>query len=69
MDVTTPTCQVKSRTAVETLVMHPRPLTHIRFYAKLSRFSFVFRFDDFESTAVLCLGASARWRQPQPPFY
>ena len=34
-------------------------------YAKLSRF---FRLDDFESTAVLCLGASAWWRQPQPPL-
>ena len=65
VDVTTPPCQVKSR---KTLVMNPRHLTHIRFDAKLSRF-FVFRFDDFESTAVLCLGASARWRQPQPPFY
>ena len=63
MDVTTPPCQVKSR---KTLVMNPRHLTHIRFDAKLSRF-FVFRFDDFESTAVLCLGASAWWRQPQPP--
>jgi len=52
----------QSRTALEILGRNPPP--HIRFDAKLSRF-----FDDFESTAVLCSGASARWRQLPPLFY
>jgi len=40
VDVTMPPRQVKSRTWIKTLVVNPRPLTHIRFDAKLSRFSF-----------------------------
>ena len=59
-----PSHPFKSRTWIKTLVVNPRVNTSV-FYAKLSRFSF---FDyDFESTAVLCLGASAWWRQPPPP--